>query len=367
LEECEQPPEFPLTVGLAIASGEGVGLDQAPAAISLSLSSSRLKSSMADDNGVPCGSWGADKVSCANLAHTKHVTTYYAFCDVGVDTVETCPEPEATGYDHHDGKIEVIKTVKLFIGSDRGAYPRIANSMVDAIDYSKRGEYTLIYDAQDRAGNAATTLFFHFFVVDHVPPEITHPQFTVPHDQRYYIIPSATATDNYDGNVDSTVSTVFTDGNGHNHSYFRESNSTPPSHFAPPNDVFCRWRTRLLGYSRARNLRNRVVCPRLCQRVRQGLQRQRRAPSMLHHGGSRARLADLRRIFHFRVQAPAAVARTATPDPPTANTCTRHGVANTRHGVANPCARRLRPWHMGGILRVRQLVRRRHPHQDAGG
>ena len=74
---------------------------------------------------------------------------YYATCEVLRDSEASCPEPEASAHDHHEGEIPVRKTVKLYIKSDAKQQPKLLDQTVPAVSYRQRGEYTLTYDASD--------------------------------------------------------------------------------------------------------------------------------------------------------------------------------------------------------------------------
>ena len=108
----------------------------------------RLVQTTEDINGIPCDSWGADKKSCADMSRVHH-TTYYAICEVGKDDASSCPEPQAEGYDHHEGVIPVTKRVLLFVEGPKHGLPRFRREIVPKLDYNIRGEYTLVYDAHD--------------------------------------------------------------------------------------------------------------------------------------------------------------------------------------------------------------------------
>jgi hypothetical protein len=205
--------------------------------ISLQLSGQHITSGKTDLNGVPCASLMADKVSCANDVHGK-APVHYAFCEVSEDGPESCPEPVATAHDSNDGEVEVITTRRLFVKSNAHKYPEMANTLVQAIDYSQRGEYTLLYEAADSAGNKAAAMIFHIFNKDTKPPQLspapppgegemgellhlpgTHwsagTENTGGYDStgltRNFKLPSIRAFDAYDGDVAGTV-TILVDG-----------------------------------------------------------------------------------------------------------------------------------------------------------
>ena len=140
--------------------------------ISLLLSESELEQGPTDLNGVPCVSSLANQVSCHDTVESE-APVHYAFCEVSEDGPESCPEPVASAHDHHDGDIEVITTRRLFVRSDPHKAMVISNELVTTIDYSQRGEYTLLYEASDRAGNKANAMIFHMFVRDTKPPQLS--------------------------------------------------------------------------------------------------------------------------------------------------------------------------------------------------
>lgn len=96
--------------------------------------------------------------------------------------------------------------------------PKMVHKLVDHIDYTKRGEYRLIFDAADKSGNKADTVYFHFFIVDHDKPTITVPvQRTLaafPVNNRYFNL-KFQASDSYDGDVSDTVAVTVTDPSKH--------------------------------------------------------------------------------------------------------------------------------------------------------
>ena len=213
-------PSFPLRcLALAAAASTAASAAGASAAelgaapvIELNLEGAHVVKARADINGIPCDSWGADKASCAELQQVAH-TVYYAFCEVGVDDKTTCPEPEASGYDHHDGKVPVTKQVLLFVEGPRHGAPRFVKKPVPALDYHTRGEYTLVYDAMDNAGNRAQTLIFHMFMKDRRPPRmLPNAMWSMPFhpdQQRFYMLNAPHCHDAYDGNVADTTEVVL--------------------------------------------------------------------------------------------------------------------------------------------------------------
>jgi len=204
-----------------------------------------------DKNGIPCLSHGADKESCEALKDTPH-QTHYAFCYVDDADVTNCPEPTVEAYDHHDGHLEVCaegesrgclnKQVRLFVSNNPGEGPHILDNDVTCtsttdvnsphhadncgLDYKQRGEYTLIYDAQDHSGNKADTVIFHVFMRDVKAPIIkTKKQLTKYNTEltktyaEFFQVPEVEAHDNYDGDVSRTLTIKVTNPAGGSRSY----------------------------------------------------------------------------------------------------------------------------------------------------
>ena len=151
-----------------------------------------------------------DKRSCADMSRVHH-KTYYAMCEVGKDDATSCPEPEASGYDHHEGVIPVTKRVLLFVDGPKHGLPRFRRKILPKLDYNIRGEYTLVYDAHDSSGNKAQTLLFHMFFVDHTPPRM-HPNglwantdVFNPSTHRFYQLYPPHCIDTFDGDVSDTI------------------------------------------------------------------------------------------------------------------------------------------------------------------
>lgn len=176
-----------------------------------------------DANGVPCGSFLANKASCGHLLEVPHVR-HYAFCEVMRDTAATCPEPLAQAMDAMGNSLEVTKTIRLFVKSDKKKIPEAvpwALGAVPALDYNQRGEYTLQYDAKDAKGNEAQTILFNFFMNDHYGPSFTLKETDglkildplVPASKLWYL-PQAKAEDGYDGDVTRTLTAELTKPDG---------------------------------------------------------------------------------------------------------------------------------------------------------
>lgn len=214
-----------LFVAMVAVAGAALPPLEAPPVISMSLAAKKyvsgsVEQGAVDANGIPCISHAADQASCAELAHTPH-QTHYAFCVVGEADAVTCPEPEVEAHDHHDGQIPIQKKIKLFVRSDPHKAPEIADVEVAELDYNQRGEYTLIYDAMDSAGNAADTVIFHIFMIDHTAPTILPPPTTTDYhyEDGFFQLGALTATDNYDGGVSDTLQITITTPSGDSRKY----------------------------------------------------------------------------------------------------------------------------------------------------
>jgi len=141
---------------------------------------------------------------------------------VGTANSVNCPKPEVEAHDHHDGQLEVVEKIHLFVVNNPGEGPRIVDKDVTCghhgisdhecgIDYNQRGEYTLIYDAMDSSGNAADTVIFRIFLRDVDAPTIVAPPTASNykhghgHYGDFFTLPRLTATDTYDGDVSWTL------------------------------------------------------------------------------------------------------------------------------------------------------------------
>lgn len=82
----------------------------------------------------------------------------YFRCEVLTSNITSCPEPEASAFDHHEGTLDVTVTKKLYIRSDPQGTPKMVNENVQDIDFGQRGEYLLNFAAEDTAGNQAEEL-----------------------------------------------------------------------------------------------------------------------------------------------------------------------------------------------------------------
>jgi len=122
----------------------------------------KLRKVHIDNDGIPCDSLVADEVSCKMNKYDEKFHRYYAMCTLHTDTFETCPEPSAKAWDHEDGELQVVRSIKLYVKFS-GTGHKIVNQDVDEINFSQRGHYAFTYSVQDTAGNRASESF-HYFV-----------------------------------------------------------------------------------------------------------------------------------------------------------------------------------------------------------
>jgi hypothetical protein len=88
---------------------------------------------------------------CREKEGPDHKETYVVKCAVG----SPCSIPHAQAYDHHDGSLDVERTIFL-VNDDGHAAPGGAQQ-VDyyQINWNMRAEFLVKYSAVDGAGNAA--------------------------------------------------------------------------------------------------------------------------------------------------------------------------------------------------------------------
>jgi hypothetical protein len=157
----------------------------------------------------------------------------------------TCPEPTAQAFDHHQGQIDVVKTVHLLMRSDPRSMPVPLDVTLADIDYGIRGEYTLRYEAEDESGNAAENVLFAMIMLDHEAPAIFMPALfpdvvqSCDVDGNYVssssgshqiikIPPTATARDLYDLVVDDRLKATVASPSGASHVYSNAADSANP-------------------------------------------------------------------------------------------------------------------------------------------
>ena len=149
-------------------------------------------------------------------------------CQVG-DTNATCALPHAVAYDHHQGLVDVKESVRMWTASPPHAAPQfgVDQPMPHGLDFSRRGEQLIYFDATDDSGNAAEQLQFAILVMDYEPPAIVTAAagsatrlelescdptqaHMDPNNRRYFIVPANEAHDAYDGDVSDTVTFSMT-------------------------------------------------------------------------------------------------------------------------------------------------------------
>jgi hypothetical protein len=140
-------------------------------------------------------------------------------CDIG----NPCTIPQAKGYDHHDGMLDVERFIYLI--NDDGHLLDANPILVDYanINWNDRSEYLVKFSAADTSGNRAERLFIGMIIDDKQAPVIEiSPEYTLtieacdvddPHTLTgqpwLWDVPVAhgiSAIDNVDGDVSNTLS-----------------------------------------------------------------------------------------------------------------------------------------------------------------
>jgi hypothetical protein len=91
---------------------------------------------------------------------------------------ESCPEPTAKAYDHHEGELleadgtsSVSKVYMLNVQSLPGTFPPMKVEQTrQEIDYEVRGEYFIEYGVSDSSGNNAETVHYVMLIDDTEKP-----------------------------------------------------------------------------------------------------------------------------------------------------------------------------------------------------
>jgi len=82
-------------------------------------------------------------------------------CPARAANWRNCAVPVGKAFDHHDGKIEVTRSIVLVDTDGKVANKKVSSCVVGKgscktnIDYNKRSTYRVLYDACDRSGNCA--------------------------------------------------------------------------------------------------------------------------------------------------------------------------------------------------------------------
>jgi hypothetical protein len=113
-----------------------------------------------------------------------------------------CALPQARAYDHHDGNIAVQSAIYLINDDNKtGMWKK------GSVNYNRRSEYIVKYDAADAAGNKADQVIFAIILDDQTAPVFNFGQKYTRECERTVTVnvPKPTATDNIDGSVAVTI------------------------------------------------------------------------------------------------------------------------------------------------------------------
>ncbi|MCP4644116.1 MAG: DUF5011 domain-containing protein, partial [bacterium] len=126
------------------------------------------------------------------LPSTPPVITLNGASQIDIQLDGTYTELGATALDNVDGDVTALISV------------------VGVVEVAIPGTYTLTYTVSDAAGNAATPAARTVRVIDHIPPELTlvGPSPTLIEQFTFYVDAGATASDNWDGDITSSIVTV---------------------------------------------------------------------------------------------------------------------------------------------------------------
>lgn len=168
-----------LTLAIALVAAAAAAQDTQPPVISLDLANYQFKAyhPTAKHVGVGCS---VDKTLCRAARGTlkkgySYVEKYSRSCPAGQSDITSCALPNAHAYDHQDGSLHVTKTIKLMNNDGKRCIPTKTNSFCvePAVNYARRSEYAVEYDATDSAGNQAEKLIFTLVLNDLEAPSIT--------------------------------------------------------------------------------------------------------------------------------------------------------------------------------------------------
>jgi len=154
---------------------------------------------------------------CREKSGADHKETYVVKCDIGTP----CAIPQAQAYDHHDGSLDVERTIYL-VNDDGHSVPGGAEEVdYSQINWQDRAEFLVKYSAEDSSGNSAERLFLGMVVDDPLGPDIqlanSYPTTVEACDsddanvevgnQWVWSVPvdGVDATDNVDGDVGTTL------------------------------------------------------------------------------------------------------------------------------------------------------------------
>jgi hypothetical protein len=123
--------------------------------------------------GVGCAQSNSDSVSnplCRARRGPGFRQDFAKICIAKASNTQNCPLPKAEAYDRHEGTLEVQQ--KIYLVNDDGKMGDLEKSY-DSIDYSKRSEWLIKFDAEDESGNKAEQVVFGMIMNDPIAPEIT--------------------------------------------------------------------------------------------------------------------------------------------------------------------------------------------------
>ena len=101
-------------------------------------------------------------------------------CPVQTSNAQNCPQPSATAWDHHNGKLDVQERLFLIDSDNKDTVGTVklpveckaGSKACTGVDFQKRSTYLFKYDAMDKAGNHAEQVVFALIIDDTKPPVI---------------------------------------------------------------------------------------------------------------------------------------------------------------------------------------------------
>jgi hypothetical protein len=153
----------------------------------------------------------SESVHPVHAAPLAKESVQYGVCTAGSPAAD-CKLPSAKAFDHHDGSgIKVKETYHLVNLDCQGMDKKEA-----AINFGRRSEYIIKYNAVDSSGNEAEGIVFSLVLDDPIPPVISYPEDqnveacvdSSGETRQIFKIPAYSALDNIDGSV--PVSTQIT-------------------------------------------------------------------------------------------------------------------------------------------------------------
>jgi hypothetical protein len=133
---------------------------------------------------------------------------YTMTCAAGASDATDCGLPTAKAYDHHDGNLNVERKI-VQVDDDNKAM----DTVVAAVDYSKRGTYRILYDACDASKNCAEQAEVLLVLDDKTAPVIVpcaSGVTTVEAATNWKLCASTVATDNMDSDASVLKTLTYT-------------------------------------------------------------------------------------------------------------------------------------------------------------